>query len=539
MQPAPSFDIVITGGLLFEGTGAAPFQADIGIVGERIAAIGDLSPAKARRTIVAKNLHVAPGFIDIHTHSDISAPFNPWQSSAIAMGVTSQVVGNCGISLGLALHDPLFAFEQRWLAAYGKHIEWSNLNEFLRYLEEHGIGTNFLPLVGHGTLRKRVMGMADRLPTDEELHAMCCLLEESLEAGAWGLSSGLEYLPSGYADVNELAALCSLVRKYNGIYATHLRNEGDTLVESVQEALEVASKAQVPLQLSHHKAEGIKNWGKTKITLAMVDRARAEGLDVQLDQYPYPAFMTSLVVQTLPRWAQQGTNEEMAARLKNPQFRCQIVNEILAAHPEWNDLEPWQNIWLGVCRGKPELQGRSIAELAQETQKHPVEYVLDLIVETEGFVSAINFSIGEEDIVRVMQHPYTAIGSDAVASQVNERSLQDQIHPRVYGTFPRVLGRYVRQQQVLSEAEAIYKMTGLPATRMGLTDRGFLRVGCYADITLYDPQRVIDTATFEHPHAYPIGIEWVLVNGTVALENGRLTNALAGKVLRANTCQPR
>jgi N-acyl-D-aspartate/D-glutamate deacylase len=529
------FDVLIRGGIVFDGTGAAGARADVGIVDDRIAAVGDLAQAEAARTIAANGLHVAPGFLDIHTHSDVSITYDPGQESSLAMGVTTQVVGNCGLYMGLAVNSDLFAFEKRWLAPHGARITWNSFAEHLHQVETQGVANNYLPLVGHGTLRKRVMGMKERAPDTGDLARMQGELEAAMEAGAWGLSSGLEYPPSSYADEDELTELCRIVAAHGGLYATHLRNEGDTLIEAVQEAINIAERAGLPLQLSHHKAEGRHNWGKVKTTLGMVAAARARGLDVQLDQYPYTAFMTGLAIQTLPRWALSGSQEETTARLRDPEQRARIAAEMRAAHPDWDDLSaesPWNLIQIGVCRGRPEIQGVTIAALAREAGRNPIEFVLDLLAETGGFVSAINFSIGEEDIVEVMRAPWTAIGSDGVGTHPGGPASEDRIHPRAYGTFPRVLGRYVRERGVLTEAQAIHKMTGLPAARLGLTERGRIAPGQYADLTLYDPKTVADRATFDAPHQYAVGIETVLVNGRIAWQHGAPTGTRAGRILR-------
>ena len=534
-MPQAAFDLVIRGGRVLDGTGAEGVRADVGIVDDRIVAVGDLSGAIAGRILDATGLHVTPGFIDIHTHSDISVTYDPGQASAVAMGVTTQVVGNCGLSLGFAMDSEAFAFEKRWLAPHKARIAWNTFAEHLDYIESNGTATNMVPLAGHGTLRKRVMGMGERPASADDLASMRRELQTAMEAGGWGLTSGLEYPPSSYADEDELSELCKVVAEYGGFYATHLRNEGDTLVEAVQEALNVAERGGLPLQLSHHKAEGQANWGKIRTTLGMVDAARARGMDVQLDQYPYTAFMTSLGVQTLPRWVLSGSPEEMQARLIDPIQRAAILAEMRATHPDWEETGSgsfWSNVQIGVCRHRPELQGRTIASLATETGRNPIEYVLDLLGETTGFVSAVNFAIGEEDIATVMRYPWTAIGSDGVGTHPGGTGGKDQIHPRAYGTFPRVLGRYVRELGILSEAEAIHKMTGLPAARVGLKERGQIIPGYFADLTLYDPARIADCATFDEPHQFATGIEAVLVNGRFAHDSGTPNGTLAGCILR-------
>lgn len=533
----PQFDCIVRGGSVFDGTGAEPFSADIGIRDDKIAEIGDLSQASAGTVIEAAGCRVAPGFIDIHTHSDISANYDPGQGSHVAMGVTTQVVGNCGLAMGHTSPADVFKFEKRWLAPHGGRIRWNTYAEFLDQIESAGVATNIVPLSGHGTLRKRIMGLDDRPPSAEELAAMQAELAAAMDAGCWGLSSGLEYPPSAYAGTAELTELCRVLKGSGGFYATHLRNEGDTLVEAVREAMDVAEGADVPLQLSHHKAEGAANWGKVATTLGMVDAARARGRDIQLDQYPYAAFMTALSIQVLPRWALAGAVEETAAKLRDPALRARIAADIRRSHPDWDDLSEqshWRNIQIGVCRGRPETQGRSIAALSEEAGLNPIDYVLDLLAGVEGYVSAVNFAMGAEDIATVMRHPWTAIGSDGVGTHPEGTGGVDKVHPRAYGTFPRVLGHYVRELGVLSEAEAVHKMTGLPAARLGLRNRGLLTPGSFADITVYDPATIADRATFADPHQYAAGIRAVLVNGRLALSNERPNGTLAGRVLRKN-----
>ena len=531
-----NFDIIIRGAMVYDGASAASsgFVADIGITEGVISAIGDLSNSTGTSECNAAGLIAAPGFIDIHTHSDISLGYNPAQASSISMGVTTQVVGNCGLALGFALDTDEFSLERRWLAPHRGRITWNSYAEHLNQIEERGCGNNIVPLAGHGTLRKRVMGQEDRAPSTAEMSEMMRELDAALEAGAWGLSSGLEYPPSSFATEAELTELCSVVKQHGGIYATHLRNEGDTLVEAVQEALNVAEGAGVPLQLSHHKAEGTHNWGKVRTTLEMVDHARARGADVQMDQYPYTAFMTSLAVQTLPRHALAGTQEEVADRLNDAKTRAAIRKEMLEAHPDWDDMStesPWRNIQIGVCRNHPEIQGRTIRVLAHKADVHPVDYVLDLLSDG-GYISAVNFSICEEDIAAVLRYPWTSIGSDGSGTQPGGTAAKDMIHPRTYGTFTRVLGRYVRELEVLGLGEAIYRMTGLPAARMGLSNRGRVAVGWHADITLFDAELVSDRATFDDPHQLSAGISAVLVNGRYALKDGVVTGEIFGKLLR-------
>jgi len=529
------FDTVIVGGSVFDGLGAPPIRADIGIVDDRIVAVGDLSAASAGRRIDATGKSVAPGFIDIHTHSDISVLFNPAMESMTSQGVTTQVVGNCSLSLGLATDDDAFAFEKRWLGTHGARITWRSMDGHLRRVADEGVATNYVMLAGQGTIRKRVMGFANRQPSPDEMAQMQALLAQALEEGAWGVSTGLEYTPSGYASVEELAALSSVVARYGGFYATHLRNEGDRLLESVAEAIEVGERAGVPVQLSHHKAEGRQNWGKVHRTLAMVEAARERGVDVQMDQYPYTAFQTAMSVQFLPPWANEGDTEALLARLTDKERRAEVVADIRTNHADWDDAgpgSPWERVEIGSCRSDRSLQGRTIAEIARERGQNPIEVVLDIIVSERNFVSAVNFAIDEEDVLFVMRARHTMIGSDAVGVAPRGRMAEERVHPRCYGTFPRILGRYVRERGSLAEEEAIYKMTGLPAARLGLRDRGHIAPGCFADIVVYDPSTVIDRSSFRMPHRFSMGIEVVLINGRVAWEGGASTGVLAGRALR-------
>jgi N-acyl-D-amino-acid deacylase len=505
----------------------------VGIRGERITAIGNLRQAFAPCTIEAAGLCVAPGFIDIHTHSDISLLYNPQQTSALVQGITTQVVGNCGIAMGLITDEPIFAYERRWLAPYGIRVTWEgSLARFYELVGERGTATHIIPQVAHGTLRKRVMGMERRPPTSAELRQMQQLIEQAVEDGVWGFSTGLEYAPGSYAQTDEIIALAKVAAKYGLFYSTHLRDEADRLVEAVQEALRIGEEAGIAVQLSHHKADGERNWGLVQRTLQMVEEARAKGLDVMLDQYPYDAYLTSLLTGILPDWATEGGPDAIVDRLTTPSVREQIRSEILVLHPDWSEPDHWQRVVIAVARNNRGLQGKSILQIAQERRCHPLDCVLDILVEEHTFVSAARFTLSEADVQTVLRYPLTMIGSDAIATAPLGKMSVDRVHPRNYGTFPRVLGRYVRELRLLSLPEAVHKMTGLPARRLGLHDRGILREGAVADITVFHPLTVQDRATFEEPHQLPIGIEYVLVSGKVALERGVPTGTLAGQVLR-------
>lgn len=519
-------EIILSGGLVYDGLGGAPLRADIAVTDDSIAGIGDYSGIHAGRTIDVTGLAVAPGFIDIHTHSDFTLLINRPMRSSLAQGVTTEVVGNCGTSIGLVSDTDVFSMEKRWAERGGTSIDWTRMAGYLRRVEEGGLSCNVASLAGHGTIRKAVMDFDNRPPTEVELAKMGHILAQALEDGAIGLSTGLEYLPGGYAEMDELVALAKISRDAGGFYATHMRNEGDTLIESVAEAIAVAEGSGVPLQVSHHKAEVRRNWGKVKTTLGMMADARARGMDVLTDQYPYDAYMTGLSVIILPGWANDGSPADTAARLKDPITRSRIIGEINASDWDWNLIR------IGLARMRREVQGLSIAELAARDGVSPAEAAVDLLAHEEGWVAAAHFAMSDADIDAVLRDPHTMIGSDGVATDPNSALAEDQIHPRTYGTFPRVLGRYVRERGVITLSEAVRRMTSLPAQRLKLHDRGRLAAGMKADITVFDPAKVTDLATFEHPHQYSAGIEHVIVNGRVALTSGVQSDVLAGRVLR-------
>jgi len=519
-------DLILTGGIVYDGLGGPGLNADIAVTGDMITAVGDLSKERAGQTLDVAGLAVAPGFIDIHTHSDFTLLINRPMCSSIAQGVTTEVVGNCGTSIGLVTLDDVFTQERRWAERGGTELNWSRLSAYLARVEDGGIACNVATLAGHGTIRKSVLGFDDLPPTPAELSAMQRRLTQALTDGAIGLSTGLEYLPGGYAKHDEIAALAAVARDAGGFYATHIRNEGDTLVESVQEALDVAEATGIPLQLSHHKSEGRANWGKPQVTLPMMAEARASGLDVLTDQYPYTAFMTGLSVILLPRWVNDGTAEDTLQRLRNPEDRAKMLAEINAE--PWD----WDTVQIGIARSRRDTQGLTLAELGRHAGKPPAEAAIDLLFEEDGFVAAVHFAMDEADVEFILNDPHTMIGSDGVANDPASEMAADKTHPRTYGTFPRVFSHYVRGREVLSVSEAVRRMTSLPAQRLKLADRGVIKVGAKADLTVFNPLTIEDCATFADPHQFPAGIHHVLVNGRLAMHNGTQTDVLSGKILR-------
>ena len=519
-----AFDVIMKGGMLIDGTGAPGFIGDVGIAGERIAAIGDLSQSSAREIFDCAGLAVTPGFIDIHTHSDLTVLHQRDLLSSLSQGVTSEVVGNCGFSLGLATPDAVFSLERRGLERAGIGIDWATLPEFFsRIAEGGGTAIHLSTLAGHGTIRKRVMGLAPRLPDRAELLSMQRELSRALEQGAIGLSSGLEYVPGMYADRAELTALARVAAEAGGFYATHLRDEGDFLEESVDDAIAIAEGAGISLQLSHHKAEKRANWGKVSRTLASVEAARARGVEIYLDQYPYTAYQTGLATIALPPWAVGGTPQGMAESLRDQGVRRR-------ARAEMGIGLRWADVVIASCPPHAEYPGRTVEALAREADLDPRDWVLDLLSEGEAWISAAHFAMSEDDVLRVLSDPSVCIGSDGVGQAPAPGA--DLTHPRTYGTFARILERYVREEKVLTLEEAVRRMTGLPAGRLGWSERGRLAPGAVADLAVFDPAAIAETATFAAPHALAVGVRRVYVGGALAFSKGRASGSRTGRILK-------
>jgi N-acyl-D-amino-acid deacylase len=522
------FDLKIEGGLVLDGTGAAGGRADVGIVDDRIAAVGDLSREPAGRTLGAAGRVVAPGFIDMHSHSDWRLWANHRAESKIRQGVTTEVVGNCGFSPAPASDEHLD--DLRGFALYlprGLQFRWRSFADYLAALDGEGLAVNVVHLVGHGALRVATMGFARRPPTPPELNAMQRQLADALEAGAWGLSTGLIYAPGSYAATEEIVALARIVSgRRHAIYASHIRGEGASLLDAVAEAVRIGREADVPVQVSHLKAAGRPNWGKVERALALIDAAVADGLDVQADVYPYTASSTGLRA-LLPDWALEGGLEAMVARLRDPETGARLRAELEkpADGPSLLDRVGWENVMIAWSPGYRAAEGKRLSELGG------VDGVF-AVLQAEPKAAMILFQLDEADLRRALVHPRVMIGSDGSALAPYGELGEGKPHPRSYGTFPRVLGEYVREQRVLPLAQAVHKMTGLPARRLGLTDRGVLRPGARADVVVFDPRRVADRATYEAPHRYPDGIEHVIVNGRLVVRDGEHTGSLPGRLLR-------
>jgi N-acyl-D-amino-acid deacylase len=530
------FDILIKNAYVIDGTGSRRFKADIGIKGTKIARIGDLKSERAVQVINASRLVASPGFIDMHSHSDFTLLINPKAESKIRQGITTEVIGNCGISAA-PLNETLKEELEKTMPILGEaglELDWSAMKEYLNRLERQGIAVNVVPLVGHGNLRVCAMGFDNRAPTETELEKMKKKLAETLEEGAFGMSTGLIYPPSCYAKTEELIELSKVVANYGGIYASHIRGEGATLFSSVKEAIGIGEEAKVSVEISHHKAAGKANWGKVRETLKMIDEARARGVDVTCDVYPYTAGSFGLS-SMLPPWAHEGGSEKLLERLRKPKLREKLRKEMETGTSEWSSplkVADWSSTLIARSWRHQEFEGKSVEEIARLKEIDPFEFVFDLLIEENAAVRVVRFMMCEEDVKRVMRHPSSMIGTDSSAVAPYGVLGGGKPHPRGYGTFPRVLGRYVKKEGVLTLEEAVRKMTSLPARKLGLKERGILKEGMCADITIFNPETIVDRATYAEPHQYPEGIGYVLVNGRITVEGKRHTGALAGKVLR-------
>lgn len=528
------YDILISNGLVVDGSGKPAFGADVALAHGRIVAVGK-AEASAARTLDADGCVVAPGFIDIHSHTDELVLANPRVESKSTQGVTLEVSGNCGDSSAPRGGKQPVAECSSWLKECGFNPSWNTMSEFLDVLDATPMAINFATLVGHGTVREVAVGYSDRPPTDEELDQMRALVREAMQAGAFGLSTGLIYPPGCYAEIEEIIELSKVAAESGGIYATHMRNEAGAVVEAVEEALRIGRESGAGVQISHHKACGVKNWGLVRQSLAVVDAALSDGGDVSLDQYPYLATSTGLGIM-LPKWAHDGGNKALVARLSDPAQRTALRLTVL------QDMETgyladsggWETVVLSSLKRDDNkwCEGLSIAQIAERLGKHPVDTAFDLLQAEGGSIGMMHFVISEEDVRTVMKHPAVVVGSDATARTFDGPLTKGKPHPRAYGTFARVLSKYVREEKVLSLEQAVAKMTGMSARRLGLKDRGTLAVGNVADITVFDPGTVEDTATFDNPVSPARGIRFVIVAGQIILEDGGFTGAMPGKVLR-------
>lgn len=524
---SPSFDILIKNGTVVDGIKDNSFTADVGIAGDKIVAIGDLESANAKIIIDASGKIVSPGFIDIHSHTGLELLVNPKAESKIRQGVTTELGGNCGGSeFPLKADDA--GFRKRVLERMNVRVDWTDLAGFLSRLSKQGTAINFATLVGQGTVREYVMAEERREPTPEELGRMKNLVAEAMEQGAFGLSSGLEYTPSGFALAEEVVELAKIAAQYGGIYATHIRSEDSQVMEALAEAIHIAESARLPLQISHYKVCGTTNWWKMPMMMDLIERAKARGVDVAADRYPYTAYSTGLSVN-FPQWALAGGSEALVKRLQDPGERARMKPETM----EKMRGTPWENIVLIGMRNKENqhLMGKNIGQAAAEKNQDPYEFACDLIISEGGNVSIVGFAMSEEDTELTLKHPQVMLCSDGSALAPYGPLDRGIPHPRNYGTFPRFLGLYVRERKALPLPEAIKKMSSMPAARLGLKDRGTIQSGSFADLVVFDLEKIAEKSTYSEPKQYPEGIDYVIVNGTIVIDHGTHSGQLPGKVL--------
>jgi len=525
-------DILIKNGTVVDGSGEPGFQADVGVAEGRIAVVARQIAQEAARTVDARGLCVAPGFIDPHTHSDFPLLADPRAESKIRQGVTTEVIGNCGFSPA-----PLAGAAVEEMSAkakpYGVTVAWRSMAEYLDRLRAPGTALNVVPLLGHNTVRGAVMGYDDAQPTPEQQAQMERVVEEAMQQGARGLSTGLYYPPGYYAQTGEVIGLARAAARHGGIYASHIRSESDLLLEAVAEAVEIGEKAGIRVEIAHLKLESYRNWLNIDRLITLLDDAQARGLPLGCDQYPYIACSTWLGAM-LPYWAQAGGSKAVAARLCDAQVRAELRRDWQTNRAEWDNrtgVREWSDVVISDCPGCPEMLGKNLVEIAGARSQDPLETAFDLIVASEGLASAVWFTQLEENVRAIMRHPLVAVGSDGSSLRPEGVLGARKVHPRSYGTFPRVLGRYVRQEKVLTLEEAVKKMTSVTAERFGLTGRGIIREGAWADLVLFDAGTVIDRATFTEPHQYPAGIPTVIVNGQMVIDRGEHSGVLPGRLL--------
>ena len=531
----PRYDVLIKNGRIVDGSGRPGYVADLAINGDRIVRIGKLSNATANRVIEARGLVVAPGFIDMLGQSETYLLIDPRAMSKVMMGVTTEVTGE-GESIA-PINERQIREQEDFLKRFNLTIDWQTLDEYFKRLERQGSGVNLGTFVGATQVREYVIGFDDRPPTASELEQMKKLVAQAMNDGALGLSTSLQYVPARFAKTDEIVELAKVARQFGGIYATHQRSEANALDQSLAEVFEIARRARIPVEIWHLKTAYKKNWGRMPEVLNKIRRARSQGLDITADIYPYIAGSTSLSA-CLPPWALEGGVEKVLARLRDPQTRERLKQEISS------DARDWENIYLGsggpggvlvsavVNRELESVQGKRISEIAEEQKKDPLDAVFDLLLADHGQTSAIYFMMSEADMNAAMRAPFVSFCTDSGARATDGPLAGSKSHPRGWGSYPRILGRYVRDQKLLSLDAAIHKMTGAPAARVGIRDRGLLKTGLFADITIFDPDRVMDRATFEMPNQYPEGIQYVLVNGQIAVDAGQRTPVLSGRVVR-------
>jgi dihydroorotase/N-acyl-D-amino-acid deacylase len=536
-----AFDLVITNGHIIDGTGSPWYSGDIGIRDGKIAAIGALNNSPRTRTLDAKGKVVAPGFIDVLGQSELTILVDPRLPSKIFQGITTEITGEGG-SIA-PLNDAILKADQSNYDHYHITPDWRTLRQYFDRLQTQGMGINLATFVGATQVRRMVLGDADVQPTPQQLEQMKELVRQGMRDGAIGVSTSLMYAPAPYAKTEEIIALAAETSQFGGIYATHMRNESNGVLPSIDEAIRIGREAHVPVEIWHLKVAGKNNWGRMPEVVAKINQARAAGADVAADTYAYTAWFNDFSA-FIPQWAHDGGTVKMVERLKDPAIRARIRKDMLTPSDDWDN--EWQEIpgpeAILICVvHNPKLlalQGKRLSEVAKLWNKDPMDALFDLLIEDDGFTSVAVFGMSEPDVTLALQQPWMAINNDSSGASLAGILGQEHPHPRAYGTFPRILRKYVREEKTLSLQDAIRKFSALPAQRMRLSDRGVLKAGMWADLVVFDPATIRDLATFENPNQLSEGMDYVLVNGVPVIEAGKMTGKLPGKVLRGAGYQP-
>jgi dihydroorotase/N-acyl-D-amino-acid deacylase len=538
--PALTFDLVIAHGRIVDGTGSPWYSGDVGIRDGRIAAIGNLENSPRKRTIDAQGKVVAPGFIDMLGQSELTILVDPRLPSKIYQGITTEITGE-GNSAA-PLNDTMLAADRAGYEHYHLAPDWQNFRQYFARIEKQGMGINLASYVGATSVRRMVLGDADVQPTTAQLERMKVLVRDAMRDGAVGLSTALQYAPAPYAKTPELIALASVAAQFGGIYATHMRSEGDQVLESIDEAARIGREAHIPVEIWHLKAAGKTNWGKMPQLVARIDQARASGVDISANTYAYTAWFNTFSA-FVPPWAHDGGDAKLVERLKDPAVRARIRKDMLTAGKdsagevwdnEWQEVPGPEGIQIAVVQN-PELlplQGKRLSDVAALWKEDPIDALCDLLIKDKAFTSVAVFGMSEPDVVLALKQPWVSIDNDSSGTSPDGLLGQEHPHPRAYGTFPRILRKYVREENQLSLPDAIRKFSALPAQRLRLTDRGVLKQNMWADVVVFDPEKITDRATFENPNQFSEGMEYVLVNGVPVIDEGKMTGALPGKVLR-------
>jgi N-acyl-D-amino-acid deacylase len=530
IEAAPAFDVVLKGGTVLDGTGQPGFPADVGIAGDTIKAIDTIAPGQAARVVDVTGLHVCPGFIDIHSHSDPDVLAYPGCESRAYQGVTTELTGNCGGSAA-PLEGRSAEEARRGHKEQGIDADWSDVASYLARLDKSGMSVNQALLLGQGTIRDNAIGSVDRALTADELAGVLRVVEAGMEQGAFGMSTGLEYIPGQYTPTDEIVAMARIVSRHGGLYASHTRNEESMLLEAVNECLDIGRRSGARVEVSHLKAAGKLYWNNQAAALDLIEAARREGVDVLADAYPYTAYSTTLTI-FLDAWVHDGGAAAMMARLKDRAHRERIRKEIDARVPK----EPGGYELIVISRVSTQanrgLVGKNMREIADAWKVKPVDALLRVIEEESGSASYVGHGMSPENVEMVLRHPLVMVGSDGVSMAPRGKAAEMRPHPRSYGCFPRVLGHYSRERRLFDLPTAVRKMTSMPADQIGIRDRGRVARGRKADLVAFDAAAVKDVATFDDPHRYPAGVVHVLVNGQSVVENGRHTGARAGRALR-------